>query len=123
MLKKTITYTDYNDVERTEDFYFDLSEAEVIEMELSIDGGLVEMIHRIIATKDQPALIKTFKEIVLKAYGEKSPDGKQFIKDEAITKAFSYTKAYSKIFTELATNADAAAEFFNNIIPKKVGNN
>ena len=120
MIKKTGTYTDYNEVERTEDFYFDLSEAEVIEMELSIEGGLVEMIERITAAKDQPAIIKTFKELVLKSYGVKSADGKYFEKSEKLATAFSHTKAYSKIFTELATNAEKAAEFFNNVIPAKI---
>lgn len=120
MVKKTITYTDYNDVERTEDFYFDLSEAEVIEMELGIGGGLVDMVGRIVNAKEQPDIIKTFKEIVLKAYGEKSPDGKYFNKSPEISHAFSCTKAYSKIFMELATNEAKASEFFNGIIPKKI---
>ena len=80
MIKKTITYNDYNDVERTEDFYFNLSKAEVMEMEMSTTGGLAEMIQRIVAAQDQPAIIKIFKDLILKAYGEKSPDGKRFEK-------------------------------------------
>ena len=75
MLKKTITYVDYNGEERKEDFYFNLSKAEVMEMELSTTGGLAEMIQRIVAAKDAPAIIKIFKDLVRKAYGEKSPDG------------------------------------------------
>ena len=120
MIKKTIPYTDYNGVERTEDFYFDLSEAEVIEMELSIDGGLVEMYERIVAAKDQPAIIREFKNLILKSYGVKSADGKHFEKSEELSKAFSHTKAYSKLFVELATNAEKAAEFFNGVIPAKI---
>ena len=117
MLKKTITYTDYNETERTEDFYFNLNKAEVMEMELSTMGGLAETIKRIIAEKDHPAIIKIFKELVLKAYGVKSPDGKRFEKSEKIATEFSQTEAYSVIFMELATDADAAAKFVNGILP------
>lgn len=120
MIKKTITYTDYNEVERTEDFYFNLTKAEIMEMELSTTGGMAEMIKKIVATKDQPAIIKIFKDLVLKAYGEKSADGKRFIKSEEITTAFSQTEAYSILFMELATDADAAAKFVNGIIPADV---
>lgn len=118
MLKKTITYMDYNGNERTEDFYFNLSKAEVMEMELSTTGGLAEMIQKIIAAQDSPAIIKIFKDLLLKAYGEKSPDGKRFMKTKEITQAFEQTEAYSQLFMELATNADAAAAFVNGIIPQ-----
>lgn len=117
MLKKTITYTDYNGSERTEDFYFNLSKAEVMEMEMSTNGGLAEMITRIVAAQDSPAIIKIFKELVLKAYGEKSPDGKRFVKSDEIATAFSHTEAYSQLFMELATDADAAGKFVNGIVP------
>lgn len=117
MLKKTITYTDYNGTSRTEDFYFNLTKAEIMEMEMSRSGGLAEMITRIVSEKDAPAIIKIFKDLVLKAYGEKSLDGKRFIKSEEIATAFSQTEAYSQIFMELATDADAAAAFVNGIIP------
>lgn len=120
MLKKTITYTDYNQVERTEDFYFNLTKAEVMEMEMSTSGGMAEMIQRIIAAQDSPAIIKIFKELVLKAYGQKSPDGKRFIKSDEISTAFAQTEAYSNLFMELATDADAAAKFVNGIIPADV---
>lgn len=120
MLKKTITYTDYNDVERTEDFYFNLSKAEVMEMQMSTTGGLAEMIQRIVAAQDAPAIIKVFKDLVLKAYGQKSPDGKRFIKNEALTEEFAQTEAYSQLFMELATDADAAAAFVNGIVPADV---
>ena len=120
MLKKTIPYKDYNGVERVEDFYFNLSKAEAMEMELSISGGLTEMIRRIVAAQDTPTIIATFKEIILKAYGEKSPDGRRFIKSEELSKAFSETEAYSILYMELATDANAAAEFVNGIVPKDV---
>lgn len=120
MLKKTITYTDYNGVDRTEDFYFNLTKAEIMEMELSTSGGLAEMIQRIVAAQDAPAIVKIFKDLVLKAYGEKSLDGKRFIKNEEITNGFAQTEAYSQLFMELATDADAAAKFINGIVPADV---
>lgn len=120
MLKETITYNDYNDVERTEDFYFNLSKAEAMEMELSISGGLTEMIRKIVAAQDTPTIIATFKQIILKAYGEKSPDGRRFIKSEELSKAFSETEAYSILYMKLATDANAAAEFVNGIVPKDI---
>lgn len=117
MLKKTVTYTDYNGVERTEDFYFNLSKAEITEMELSTAGGFAEMIQKVVAAQDGPTIIKVFKDLVLKAYGEKSADGKRFIKSEELTTAFTQTEAYSQIFMELATDAKAASDFVNGIIP------
>lgn len=122
MLKKTITYVDYNGTERTDDFMFNLNEAELMEMELSTTGGLAEMIQNIVKAQDAPAIIKIFKDIILKAYGEKSPDGKRFIKiNDAgvpLSIGFSQTEAYSQLFMELATNADEATKFINGIIPK-----
>ena len=118
MLKKTVTYTDYNGSERTEDFYFNLTKAEIMEMELTTVGGLSAMIEKIVAAKDGPTIIKTFKDLVLKAYGEKSADGRRFIKSPEIAEAFSQTEAYSQIFMELATDDEAAAKFVNGIIPK-----
>ena len=117
MLKKTFTYTDYNGVERTEDHYFNLSKAELMEMELSTTGGLAEMINKIVAAQDAPAIVKVFKELVLKAYGQKSADGRRFIKSKEIADEFSQTEAYSQLFMELATDADAAARFVNGIVP------
>lgn len=121
MLKKTITYTDYNGVERKEDFYFNLTKAEIMEMEMSISGGLTEMINRIVAAQDAPAIVKIFKELILKAYGIKSPDGKRFIKSEELATEFAQTEAYSQLFMELATDADAASAFVNGIVPNVEG--
>lgn len=117
MLKKTITYEDYNGVERTEDFYFNLTKAEIMEMEMGTSGGMAEMIQRIVKAQDAPAIIKIFKDLVLKAYGQKSPDGKRFIKSDELREEFVQTEAYSQIFMELATDADAAAKFVNGIMP------
>ena len=117
MLKKTFTYTDYNGVERTEDHYFNLSKAELMEMELSTTGGLAEMINKIVAAQDAPAIVKVFKDLVLKAYGQKSADGRRFIKSKELADEFSQTEAYSQLFMELATDADAASKFVNGIVP------
>lgn len=117
MLKKTISYTDYNGVERTEDFYFHLSKAEITELELSTDGGYAEMINKIINAKDIPSIAKIFKDLIFRAYGEKSDDGKRFVKSKEISTAFSQTEAYSNLYMELATSADEASKFVNGIIP------
>ena len=122
MIKKTIPYTDYNGVERTEDFYFNLTKAEVMEMEMSTKGGLAEMIQRIVAAQDQPAIIKIFKDLILKAYGVKSPDGKRFEKSEKLSTEFAQTEAFSQLFMDLATDADKAAKFINGIVPANLGN-
>lgn len=117
MLKKTITYTDYNGNKRTEDYLFNLNQAEILEMELSTNGGMTQMIDRIIAAQDSPAIMQVFKDLLLKAYGEKSPDGKRFIKSQELSTAFSQTEAYSKLFVELAASPEAAAEFINGLVP------
>ena len=124
MIKKTVTYTDYNGVERTENFYFNLSEAEVMEMEMSTEGGMAEAIQKVVDAKDAPAIIRVFKDLVLKAYGVKSDDGRRFMKTKPdgtrYADDFKETEAYSQIFMELATDADAAAKFVNGIVPTKL---
>ena len=118
MIKKTVTYDDYNGFSRTEDFYFNLTKAEVMEMQLSTVGGLDTMLKKLVASNDMPSIIKVFKELVLKAYGEKSPDGRRFITNDELRAEFEQTEAYSIIFMELATDDKAAAEFINGIVPK-----
>lgn len=122
MLKKAIKYTDYNGVERKETHYFNLSKAEVMEMEMSTVGGFAEMIQKVVDAQDTPSLVKIFKDLILKAYGEKSPDGKRFIKSEELSTAFSQTEAYSVLFMELATDAQAASAFVNGILPSDISN-
>lgn len=119
MLKETIKYTDFNGVEREEDFYFNLTKAEITEMEMSVDGGLVERINKIVQAKDAKEIVKIFKTIVLDAYGEKSADGRRFIKTPELREAFSQTMAYSNLFMELATNDIKAAAFIKGIMPKE----
>lgn len=121
MITKTITYNDYNGNERTEDFLFNLNAAELMEMEMSVDGGLAEKIDRITKTQKAPELIKIFKDVINRSYGEKSDDGRRFVKvnDAGVPLyiGFTQTEAYSQLFMELATNAEKAAEFINGIIP------
>lgn len=117
MIKKTMTYTNYNDEEVTEDFHFNLSKAECLEMEMVAQGGLAEQLEGIVKSKDKKKIVETFKEVVLKAYGVKSQDGRRFIKTPELAAEFSQTEAYSDLFMELATKADAAIEFVNGIIP------
>lgn len=118
MLKRTIEYTDYKGNERTEDFYFNMSKAELAEMELTTDGGLTDYIEKIIKAKDQSQIVILFKDLLLKSYGEKSEDGRRFIKSEELSTAFSQTEAYSILFMELASDAEKAAEFVNGIVPE-----
>lgn len=123
MIKKTVTYTDFNGNERTEDFYFNLTQVELAELDLGVSGvsgGLLDLLKKIIREKDQRQIVEYFKKIVLMAYGEKSVDGRRFVKSEEIRNGFAPTEAYSKIFMELAQDADAAAAFINGIVPKEV---
>lgn len=121
MLKKTMTYVDYDGNNRTEDFYFNLSKAEVMEMELGTTGGMQKMLEKIVAEQDTKRIIEVFKDIILRAYGEKTADGKRFIKSQEITDSFAQTEAYSDLFMELATDADAASKFINGIVPQNLG--
>lgn len=126
MLKKTIKFVDYNGVQREEDFYFNLSKAEVVEMEMSTSGGLAEMIQNIVKAEDSAAIIKIFKDLILKSYGEKTLDGKRFVKVDPdgnpLYRKFMETEAFSELFMELATDADAGAKFVNGIMPADVAN-
>ena len=120
MYNKTVTYKDYKGNTRTEDFYFNLNKAELVELELSAKGGLTVMMDRIIAAQDNATLFKIFKDLVSKSYGVLSDDGRKFVKNQEVLDDFMQTEAYSIIFSELATNAEAAAEFFNNVIPQNL---
>lgn len=124
MLKESITYTDYNGLERTEDCYFNLNKAELMEMQVTTAGGLLEMLKRIVANNDIPEIFKTFKEIVLKAYGVKSPDGKHFYKVDPVdghkyANEFVQTEAYSVLLDKLL-DANYSAKFIKGIIPAEL---
>lgn len=120
MISITKTYEDFNGVERTETKWFNLSETEVMEMELGTAGGVAEMLQRIVDAKDQPTIIKFFKEFILKAYGEKSADGTYFNKSDEIAHKFSCTEFYNQLFMELATDDEKAAKFVNGVIPNSI---
>lgn len=118
MIKKTVTYKDLNGKERTETFYFHYFESEIMDMEMSEEGGLAERIQRIIDAKDQASLLKVIKKFVVDAYGIKSDDGRRFIKNKEVKDAFVECPAYSKIYMELLTNDELAAEFVNKVVPE-----
>lgn len=118
MLKKTITYTDYDGLERTEEFRFNLTKAELVDMELTTAGTFSETMKRIIAEKDIIRIAKLFKELLLKSYGVKSDDGKRFVKSQELSEAFSQTEAYSDLYIELLSNPEEAAKFFAEVAPK-----
>lgn len=121
MFKKTITYEDFNGDTQTEDCYFNFSEAELAELEVTFgDQGLSAFINDVIATKDTKKTIILFKELILKAYGVKSEDGKKFKKSAELREDFASSAAYSALFMELSTNPDALTEFTNKIMPKKL---
>ena len=118
MIKKTVTYEDFDGNQRTEDFYFNLTKAELTEMEMSLNGGLSQLLSKIVHENDNAKIIEYFKKIVIGSYGEKSLDGRHFMKSEQIREEFASSAAYSEIFMELASDADKAAEFVNGIMPK-----
>ena len=120
MLKKTVKYEDFDGNEREEDFYFNLTKAELIDLEMSNEGGLDKFLDRIMKEKSSVKLIDMFKKIVIMAYGVKSDDGKRFVKNDTVREEFLSTNAYSEIFTELASDADAAAKFMVGIMPKDI---
>lgn len=122
MYKVHEKYTDYDGNERVEDFYFNLTKAEITDMELTTEGGMSAMLNRIIAAKDTSKLIAVFKDLILKSYGQKSADGRRFIKSKELTKEFTETPAYSQIYLRLATDDKAATEFVNNVIPRDLQN-
>lgn len=120
MIKKTVTYKDLNGNDRTESFYFHFYESEILEMEMSVEGGFAERIQRIIDAKDQPSLIREIKKFVLNAYGVKSDDGKRFIKNDDVKDAFVQSPAYSKIFMELVMDDKVASEFVKGVVPAEM---
>lgn len=118
MYRRPITFTDYDGNQVTENFEFNLSKAELVEMEAEYPGGMQAMIQRITKERDGKAIVSVIKDIILRSYGERSLDGRRFVKNEDMREKFSQTDAYSELFMELAMNPDKTAEFINNIIPK-----
>lgn len=120
MFKRTITYENYNGVSVKEDFYFNLNRSELTMMEMEEDGGLAEKLQKIVDKRDGKLIMKTFRDILLRSYGEKSDDGRRFMKSEEISRAFSETPAFDAIFVELVTDPEKALEFVNNLLPKEL---
>ena len=120
MLKKTITYVDYNNIERTEDFYFNLSKAEITNLQLGTTGGLSTMIEKIMSTQDIPKIMETFQNIILQSYGVKSDDGRRFMKSPELSKEFEQTEAYTELYMTLMLDEAEAANFIQGIIPKNL---
>ena len=117
MLKKEITYTDYDGNEVTETFYFNINKAELIEMEMHDGGGYGDRLKKIAEEKNIPLMMETFKSLILKSVGIKSEDGKFFRKPAGYAEDFESSEAYSVLFSELLTNADAATAFISGILP------
>ena len=120
MLKKLIKYTDFNGVERSENFYFNLTESELMDIELETVGGFQQMIQLIIDKQDIPKIVKAFKKILMASYGEKSADGRRFVKSKELSDAFAQTGAYNVLYMELISDANAAAAFLNSIVPEEI---
>ena len=120
MVVEKIKYTDFNGVEREEEFMFNLTEAEITEMELTTEGGLSDSIKKIVSAQNTPQIIETFKMLLLKSYGVKSADGRRFVKSEELSKEFTQTNAYSQLFMKLATDDKSAVAFINGIIPESM---
>lgn len=123
MLKKTITYTDYDGLERTEEFRFNLTKAELMDMELTTVGTFSKLMQKIIDEKDMVRLAKYFKELILNSYGVKSDDGKRFIKSPELSEAFSQTEAYSELYMELLGNSEYAVKFIQQVMPNDLDQN
>ncbi len=118
MIKQTITYTDFNDVERTEDFFFNLTEAELVDYSVSVEGGMEKKLEDIVKSNDIKEILKIFKEIILLSVGKKSEDGRLFIKNDKIREEFKQCPAYSELYMSFINDDNKAADFVNGILPK-----
>lgn len=117
MLKETIKYTDYDGNEQTEDFYFNISRAQFIEMEVNEVGGVVGMLRRVGSARDPKVIMKFMKDFIRKSYGIKSDDGKKFVKNDSISDDFENTEAYSELYCRLCTDAKYAIHFIIKVLP------
>lgn len=120
MIKETITYTDYNDIERTEDFYFNMTKTELLRMEQDKNGSFSTVLEKFIKAKDQADLFAAIEKFIFKAYGEKSVDGRQFKKSTEISEAFFQSPAYEVLFDKLNANTDYAYKFIMGIVPAEL---
>ena len=118
MIKMPITYTDYNGEEQTEDFYFNLNKAEVMDMNFNANGSYGEYLKSILNSRDYKQMGEEFKKLILRSYGEKSPDGRRFVKSPEKTAEFEQTEAYAELYIMLATDPKMAEKFVNGVLPK-----
>lgn len=119
MLEKKIKFVDYNGTPREETHYFNISKAELIMMESSTAGGMKQRLEKIVQTQDEVAIMETFRDLIHRAYGEKSPDGRRFVKSDEMATAFEQTEAYSELIMEILKDSEKASEFINSILPRE----
>ena len=120
MLKKTITYTDYDGMERTEDFWFNLSKTELTKLDAELPGGLLGVLRKIIDKKDRKALVDFIETLILRSYGEKTLDGKRFVKTPEMAEEFMQTPAYDELFMSILSDTDSQTNFINGVIPQSM---
>ena len=120
MLAKKIKYTDFNDVEREETFYFNLSQSELFKLEHAESGGLTKRLSVILERQDVPSIMQTFEDMIRWSYGVPSADGRGFNKSDALYEEFKHTNAYDELFMELGSSSDAAFAFIRGVLPKKL---
>ena len=116
MIKKTMTYKDYDGNQRTEDFWFNLTKAEAAKLEFGTTGGISKMIERIVQEQDAKRILDVFEDLICRSYGKKSPDGKRFVKNQKQTDEFLQTEAYSDLFIEFMNNPDEFSQFFAGVL-------
>lgn len=124
MTSRTIKYTDFKGNEREKTYYFNLTQQELIEMQSSVDGGLSEYGKRIIEAQNVPEVMALFKKLILMSYGEISPDGDRFIKNDPVrgrlADEFAQTNAFSQLYMEFLEHPERGAEFFSDIVPAEI---
>ena len=120
MLKKTITYTDYDGMERTEDFWFNLSKTELTKLDAELPGGVLGVLRKIIDKKDRNALVDFIETLILRSYGEKTLDGKRFVKTPDMAEEFMQTPAYDELFMSVLSDTDSQTSFINGVIPQSM---
>ena len=120
MLKKTITYTDYDGMERTEDFWFNLSKTELTKLDAELPGGVLDVLRKIIDKKDRKALVDFIETLILRSYGEKTLDGKRFVKTPDMAEEFMQTPAYDELFMSILSDTDSQTNFINGVIPQSM---
>lgn len=117
MIKQTIKYTDYDGTEREEDFYFNMNKLEATKFGFSQEGGIEEYVKRIMSNKDNKKILELFEDFILACYGEKSSDGKRFIKSPELTEEFKQTEAFVELYFKMASDADFASDFIKRVLP------